>query len=239
MIDKIKHFATKEKLHTDFLEEKYWPILVDVLRHDNVKDAELSHQDRIREVRMIDKQNILRTYAITFLTYDKNDFSIADIDEKIRNWWLIGKTFRENWYIVKKNVVDVFVADIPERLRKDFHTDHAHAKTRITEFYAKTTDSKSAPVVYGIVCEVYSPDFRNPDDGINTTDLAQINPLTGTLQDSGIPRDIIWDRLDHLWKKDLRLDIYDKYTVAQQSSRPMVDMLRKRFIKYINDKIIL
>jgi hypothetical protein len=34
---------------------------------------------------MIDKDNILRTYAITFLTYDKHDKNISDIDEEIRN----------------------------------------------------------------------------------------------------------------------------------------------------------
>jgi hypothetical protein len=33
------HFPTVNKLHTDVLEEKYGPIIADVLRHDNVGES--------------------------------------------------------------------------------------------------------------------------------------------------------------------------------------------------------
>jgi hypothetical protein len=40
--------------------------------------------DRVREVRLVDKDNVLRTYAITFLTYDQSNRKIVAIDEEIR-----------------------------------------------------------------------------------------------------------------------------------------------------------
>lgn len=229
MIEKQKHFPTKEKLHTDMLEEKYWTIIGDVIRHDNFLD----NKERIREVRMIDKDNILRTYAITFLTYDKHDKNISDIDEEIRNWWLIWKTFREHNYIVKKNVIDVYIIDIPERIQKDFNTENTKAKARLTEFYTKPKNTEISPVVYGIVCEIYSPDFRNPEDWINKTDLNQINPTTGMLQDYGIARDIIWDRLDKANETNERSDFQEQYDLAKKSSIPVIKNIREKIEKHI------
>jgi hypothetical protein len=52
--------------------------------------------------------------------------------------------------------------DIPNRMQEDFKVDKTKAKARLTEFYAK--DDTHTPVIYGIVLEIYSPDFKNPDD---------------------------------------------------------------------------
>jgi hypothetical protein len=61
-------------------------------------------------------------------------------------------------------VIDVYIIDIPERIQKDFNTENTKAKARLTEFYTKPKNAENSPVVYGIVCEIYSPDFRNPED---------------------------------------------------------------------------
>jgi hypothetical protein len=228
-----EHFPVKEKLHTDILEKKYGPIHADVIRHDNVREA-LQGVERIREARLVDEQDILRTYALTFLTYDRNDEELLRVDEEIREGGLIGKTFRGNGYEIKKNVIDVFLISIPEWMRIDFHTDGEKAKARLTEFYAKKGDK--SPVVYGQVLEIYSPDFKKPEDGINEVDLVQVNPLTDTLRGSGIPADEIWARLDRASEDNEWDDVKSKYELAQKLSRPIVAGLHEKIDRYFNKK---
>lgn len=225
-----EHFPVTNKLNTDVLQAKYGKITADVLRHDNVKEIE-RWQERIREARLIDKDNILRVYALTFLTFDKNNQEIATIDEEIRLWWLIWVTFREHWYIVKKNVLDVFMMDIPDWIENDFMTTWGKAKARISEFYAKSESTH--PLIYGIVLEVYSPDFRYR---INKTDKDQINPSTWTLQDSGIPVDEIRERLDRATDKHRWDDWADRYKQAKKLSKKVVKSLHKKINKYIHNK---
>lgn len=228
-----QNFPTAEKLHTDILEQKYGPIHAEVLRHDDVSESKVG-EDRIREAKLSDKENICRTYALTFLTYDKNDKDLSAIDDKIRKGGLIGKTFREYGFIIKKNVIDVFLLDLPEWLKKDFDTNSNKAKARITEFYAKKENY--SPVIYGNVLEVYSPDFKDPKDGINDIDIRQINPMTSTLQSVGIPSDEIWSRLDDADRDDEWDDLNDKYEKAQKMSTPIINELREKINKYIFKK---
>lgn len=228
-----EHFNTTNILHTDVLQDKYWPILADVLRHDNITKSKKG-SERIREARLVDKKNILRTYALTFLTYDKNNKKIVCIDEEIRLWWLIWETFRKHGFIIKKNVLDVFIMDIPNWMKEDFKVNSNKAKARLTEFYAKSSDTN--PVIYWIVLEVYSPDFKNPEDGINQTDINQINPSTWTLQDSGIPGDEIRERLDRASETDEWNDLQERYDQAKKLSRKVVESLHKKIDKYIKNK---
>ena len=225
-----EHFPVKEKLHTDILEQKYGPIHADVIRHDNVREAK-EGVERIREARLVDGDNILRTYALTFLTYDRNDKELLQIDEEVREGGLIGKTFREHGYVIKKNVIDVFLISIPEWMKTDFHTDEENAKSRLTEFYAKKNNQ--TPVIYGQVLEIYSPDFKDPKDGINDVDKAQINPVTDMLQGSGIPTDEIWSRLDRASETNEWNDVEAKYQLAQKLSTPIVEGLHKKIQHYL------
>ncbi len=224
------HFPVKEKLHTDILEEKYGPIHADVKRHDNVQEVP-EGIERIREVRLVDGRNILRTYALTFLTYDRNDQEVLDIDEEIREGGLIGKTFRAHDYIVKKNVIDVFLIEVPDWMRRDFQTETEKAKARLTEFYAKKEGR--APVVYGQVLEVYSPDFKDPGDGINEIDRAQVNPMTDTLRAAGIPADEIWMRLDRASETNEWDDMKGRYELAQKATQPIVERLHEKIENYL------
>lgn len=232
-MDKNKHFPVINKLHTDVLQEKYWPIVSDVLRHDNVMEAKIG-SERIREARLVDKKNILRTYAVTFLTYDKNNKEIVSIDEAIRWGWLIWDTFRKHWYTIKKNVIDVFIMDIPIRMEKDFNVSSSKAKARLTEFYAKSQATN--PVIYWIVLEIYSPDFKNPKDWVNEIDINQINPSTWTLQDSWIPTDEIRARLDRAAEENEWDDLQERYTQAKELSKNIVASLHKKIKQYIDSK---
>lgn len=228
-----EHFPIINKLHTDVLQDKYGPIVADVLRHDNVTEMKKG-SERIREARLVDKDNVLRTYALTFLTYDKNNKEIVAIDEEIRSWWLIWVTFRKHWYTIKKNVIDVFIMDIPKWMEEDFKVQWNRAKARLTEFYAKSASTN--PVIYWIVLEVYSPDFKNPENGINQIDINQINPSTGTLQDSGIPIDEIRERLDRAAESNEWDDLKERYEQAQKLSKKVVESLHKKIDKYISWK---
>lgn len=229
-----EHFPVKEKLHTDILEQKYGPIHAVVLRHDNVREMKRG-AERIREARLVDENNVLRTYALTFLTYDKSNKELADIDDEIRQGGLIGKTFREHGYTVKKNVIDVFIIPIPEWMQKDFQADAEKAKARLTEFYAKKGDS--VPVIYGTVLEIYSPDFKDPEDGVNDVDRAQVNPLTDTLQGVGVPADEIWERLDRASETNEWDDLKDRYEQAEKLSQPVVQSLHEKISKYLDAKL--
>lgn len=228
-----EHFPVKDKLHTDVLEEKYGPIHAVVLRHDNVREM-ATGAERIREARLVDNNDVLRTYALTFLTYDKEDEEIAKIDDEIRQGGLIGQTFRKYGYTIKKNVIDVFIVSIPQWMRDDFQESSSEAKARLTEFYAKKDGA--TPTIYGTVLEIYSPDFKNPVDGVNEVDVNQINPLTSTLQDVGIPIDEIWKRLDRAAESNEWNDLKERYEQAGQLSQPAVQSLHNKIAEYLDNK---
>lgn len=232
-MEEKEHFPVINRLNTDVLRDRYGTILADVLRHDNVMKTKKGGV-RIREARLVDKYNILRTYALTFLSYDKNNKELVAIDDEIRLWWLIGETFREHWYVVKKNVLDVFMMNIPDWMREDFKEESNKAKARLTEFYAKSPETN--PVIYWVVLEVYSPDFKNPEDGINQADINQINPSTGSLQDSGIPTDEIRERLDRASETNEWDDLQERYDEAKKLSKMVVESLHKKINKYIENK---
>lgn len=228
-----EHFPIKDRLHTDNLEAKYGPIHADVLRHDNVREVKRG-AERIREVRLADELDILRTYALTFLSYDRGNKELADIDDEIRQGGLIGKTFRDHGYAVKKNVIDVFIMPIPSWMQDDFKESAEEAKARLTEFYAKKDES--TPVIYGTVLEIYSPDFKDPTDGINDIDVNQVNPLTSALQSVGVPADEIWERLDRAAEANEWEDLKDRYEQAQRLSQPVVQALHDKIEKYLKKK---
>jgi hypothetical protein len=229
-IPRQEHFPIKDKLHTDILEQKYGPIHAEVLRHDNVREMKKG-AERIREVRLVDKNNILRTYALTFLTYDKENVEIANIDDEIRQGGLIGQTFRKHGYTIKKNVIDVFIMQIPAKMSDDFKVGTKEAKARLTEFYAKKAGT--TPTIYGTVLEIYSPDFKNPADGVNEVDINQVNPLTGALQGVGVPIDEIWERLDRAAENNEWDDLKERYEQARQLSQPVVQSLHGKIAQYL------
>ncbi|MFA6421936.1 MAG: hypothetical protein WCV92_00830 [Candidatus Buchananbacteria bacterium] len=224
------HFPVKKKLHTDILEQKYGPIHAVVLRHDRALKNK-KKTERTREARLVDKNNILRTYALTFLTYDTNNKELVKIDDEIRQGGLIGKVFRKHGYIIKKNVIDVFIAPIPLWMKKDFAVKVKRAKYRMSEFYAKKKNL--SPVIYGIVLEIYSPDFKDPKEGINHIDRAQINPLIKNLITVGMSDEDIWKRLDKASDVNEWEDLQDKYKKARKRSQPVVQSLHKKVLKHL------
>ena len=169
----MQHFPLTEKLHTDVLEERYGAIHTKLIKHNS----------KIRESLLIDSTGIARTYALTFLSKSKGA-EIKRINSNIKKGVAIGKAFREKGYSIRKNVLDVFVITLPEWLKKEFRTNENSAKARLAEFYAKKQGTD--PVIYGVVTEVYTPDFRKA--AINAVDKLQIGAVTECLEKEGFSK---------------------------------------------------
>lgn len=165
------------------LEEKNGKIEVQVLYDDDHK----------REVLLIDKNRVARTYAITLKKNDwKQNIEIHRVNEAIKEGEGIGGAFKKRGYGIQKNVLDVYIIKLPKWLQQSFCTESKTAKARITEFMVK---KNIAIYSYGIVTEVYSPDFRKPR--INDSDRIQINIPLSVLQSLGFSKEEIWTSLEN------------------------------------------
>jgi hypothetical protein len=215
-----EHFPLIERLHTDVLEDKYGPISAKVIQHDA----------DVREVHLIDREGISRTYAITFFTHNNNtNPEVESINNEIKSGIPIGKAFREHSYNIRKNVIDVYSVKLPAWLKAEFHTDSDFAKARLSEFYAK--QQNHPPIIYGTVVEIYTPDFRGPV--INTEDISQINPSTEAFEQASISPVEIWERLGD---KNNWNDFAEQYQLAKEKSLELVNQLKQNIDNFINRK---
>lgn len=157
-------FNDNNRLHTEVLEDMYGKIEVQLLYLDK----------EIREALLMDSQYIARTYALTFKNSRiKEDKHIAGIDKLIQHGESIGKAFKHNGYQVIKNVIAVYLTDIPHWLQMAFDTNEETAKIRVSEFFVRH-NAKSEMTLYGTIAEIYSQHFRKAE--ISKPDLLQINP---------------------------------------------------------------
>ena len=211
----MEHFPLKDKLVSDDLEKKYGKISAKVLKHNS----------KIREAFLVDTRGIARTYALTFLNKKNWTKEIEMIDKEMKSGGSMGMTFRKHGYVVRKNVLDVFILDIPEWLRKSFAIKTKKAKARLSEFYAK---KYSRPFIYGAVLEVYSPDFRSAK--INPTDRKQVTAATAELEKQGFSKEDIWERIGTNGWNDAAL----KLRAARKNTRQLISSLKSKTGKVIN-----
>ena len=201
----LEPYNLHARLHVDVLREKYGRIDVQVLYDEGDK----------RAVLLMDKDHIARTYAITLKSADsRNEPGIREVNDAIRSGGGIGTAFKDFGFDIQKNVLDVYVVQLPTWLQETFRTDRKTAKARITEFMAK---KGRAVYHYGIVIEIYSPDFRKPR--INDADRAQINIPVSVLQSLGFTKEEIW--------ASLKRKIIAPYLAKLYS--PVVDEIKKAF----------
>lgn len=210
-----KHFPLEGSLHTDELGKDYGKIAARVVTNS---------PPFVRKAHLVDKKGISRTFAITFLPERFPNPAIRAIHEKIKGRKLIGETFRENGYTIRKNVLAVFVVKIPKWLQREFHLPDQTAKVRVSEFYAKRPGAK--PVIYAEVAEIYSPDFKAPR--INKFDRKQVNPPTEFLETEGFTKEQIWEKLGrgNDWS-----DARPRYEKAKARARLQQLYWRKKIIK--------
>jgi|SRR5215204_2361195 len=178
----LESYNLSAKLHIEVLQEKYGRINVQVLCDDDHK----------REVLLMDKDDIARTYALTLKKDDwKQNKEICAVNEVIKKGLGIGKAFKERGFGIQKNVLDVYIIKLPGWLQEAFFTESKTAKARITEFMVR---KDNAIYNYGIVTEIYSPDFRKPR--VNDADKAQINIPISVLQLLGFSKEEMWVSLE-------------------------------------------
>lgn len=206
----MEHFPLVDRLHTDVLEEKYGEIHSKILIHDNT----------LRLAHLVDSKEISRTFAITIFSKGWTS-DIKKINQEIKKGQPIGKAFRKHEYAIRKNVLEVYKIKIPKWLQQNFHTKENYAKARLSEFYAKKKGR--APVIYGIVVEIYSPDFRKAV--INKVDLAQKSALTEILQKKGFSKEEIWKRIGR--ENDYE-DQKQKFVAAKKESGKLEKAFKKR-----------
>jgi hypothetical protein len=129
-------------LHTDHLEQSFGPIHAEVLRHD----------DNLREVKLLDENDRLRTFAITFLSYAKNDAGIKQVDTELRHGGLLGKTFLAHGYAIQRNNLGAFALPLSAALQKEFHTSLTSMPAQVIEFCVSKDGRSFTP--YGTIIEI-------------------------------------------------------------------------------------
>lgn len=170
------------RLHTEVLQDVYGPISVQVLHDDNVT----------RKVLLTDQQNIARTYALTIKhTEWAWNKEMQAVNTAIRAGEAIGKAFKANGFLICKNIIDVYVVNLPGWLQNAFAHSSEIAKARISEFLVKKNQLFYR---YGLITEIYSPDFRNA--AVNVQDIAQINLPSGVLYDMGLAKQQVWKYIE-------------------------------------------
>jgi|GEM_PF-1161204 len=210
----MEHFPLVDRLHTDVLEEKY----------GQINSKIVVHNEKIRKAHLIDSKGISRTFAITFLAKEEWSKELNDINKEISNGSPIGKAFRKYEYAIRKNVLEVYKQKIPNWLRREFRVKDNYAKARLSEFYAKKRNLK--PVIYGLVVEIYSPDFRKPQ--INKIDNSQESALTPILEKHGFNKEEIWRRIG---RENDYGDVLDEFNMAKKESQKDIEKLKRKIEK--------
>ena len=109
---------------------------------------------------------------------------------------------------------------MPIWLKQDFDTKENYAKARLSEFYAKKRNYE--PIIYGVVIEIYSPDFRSAK--INNVDKSQISTLTECLEKQGFTKQEIWRRIgDDNNYENFKL----RYNKAKKESKKRINKIKE------------
>jgi len=178
----LEHYNLHKRLHTEVLKEKYGKIGLQVLYDDDYK----------REVLLLDEGSVARTYALTLKKSDwNNNKEMIAVNDAIKKGEGIGEAFKKRKFEIQKNILDVYIVNLPKWLQQSFRTRSKMAKARIMEFVVKKDTSIYN---YGIVTEIYSPLFRKAR--INEADKLQINIPTSVLESFGFNKEEIWTSLE-------------------------------------------
>lgn len=202
--------STVDGLLSDALKERYGPIAARVLRHDA----------REREAHLVDLDGVTRTYSVTFLSKPMPP-PLREVNEKIRAGGLMGETFRDQGFAIRKNIFDIFIVESPAWLRKAFRRKERYAWARLFEFHARK--GSAPPRQYAVLCEIFTPDFKPPL--VTPTDVSWLNPCTPALRACGVSIEEAWNQINRLEDGS---DVYGRFIEARIASLPRVFELRKK-----------
>ena len=202
--------ALIDGLLSDALKERYGPISARVLRHDASE----------REAHLVDSEGVTRTYSLTFLSRPM-PAPLRPVNEKIRGGRLMGETFRDLGFAIRKNVFDIFIVESPAWLRKAFRTKERYAWARIFEFNVRK--GASPPLLYATLCEIFTPDFKPPL--VTPTDVSWLNPCTRALLACGVSREQAWREINRL---EEGTDVNGRFVEGRIATLPYAFDLRDR-----------
>lgn len=151
------------------------------------------YQDKsAREVLQIDQRGIATLYT-TIMKNNENPPSdgIAEVERAIQQGEAVESAFRSRGFIIRKNILDVYVVSLRSWLRKEFATVECFAKARNTELIIKRGELIRN---YAMITEIYSPDLYKAE--VTEHDNTQVNFAFGTLQAAGFSKQEIWQLMD-------------------------------------------
>jgi len=155
-------------LHTSGLRDKYGDVSAEVHQHN---------QER-RVIDIIDKQKISRTHAITwFPQIDPEQDILSKARAEIKAGALIGETIKKHGFKIKKPELAKGVIEIPSWLSQKFDVPEKKAQYSIYQFIAY---SNGTATLYGVVCEIYSPDYLPLDKPLKESQTQAINDEDST-----------------------------------------------------------
>jgi hypothetical protein len=137
------------KIHTEQLNQKF----------GNIKATILESTKTIRISKLIDQKQITRTFAITKFN-SKQTIVDKNTIQKIINGNLIGKTLKNNNYIIKREIINTFTLK-SEYLQKEFHDKKDQFRADLINFLVlnnnqitKTTN-KQPYNLFAQILEIY------------------------------------------------------------------------------------
>lgn len=147
--------AVETKLHTDELELRYGKVQAVVIEHNYLR----------RVIDIVDANKVSRTHAITWFPENLQNDPLEKVRGEIKKGALVGKTFKQNDYEIFKNTLESGVVKLPTRLKLSFDNNSDYANFKIYEFWAIKENRKS---LFGVIAEIYSPDFLPVKTNLNT-----------------------------------------------------------------------
>lgn len=218
-------------LHTETLQKKYGPMHAVVLRHDeaSLKDKD---KERIREALLVDGTGITRTYALVFLDNNHAQKELSEIDKEIRAGGMIGETFRTRGYEAKRNVIDHLALPLPPWMQNHFDTQSEQAVAKILEFYVRKEES--IPARYGIILEIYSPDFMDPHEAIPANDL---KPVGAMMHKAGVPIEKLWHYIGEDAEELPNDGVRNIAEQAKEMTQTIIKSLRDRIALYFKTQM--
>jgi hypothetical protein len=152
-------FDLKGKTHVEILKVLFGDIRAVVLQqHDGTKKS--------RQVALIDRMGVLRTFATTFFSEDfLQDPKFREIEEKLREGRMIAETFQAAGYDVWRDnlYVEKVFPLIPE-MQKAFDTIASSTARVMSHFMVRPKEFPwTTPTCVGTIIEIYDPGVAPPD----------------------------------------------------------------------------
>ncbi len=156
MLAFLHHFRRKNMrpfkwLQTENLERAYGPLRCEVLIHDQF--------NRLRVIRMLDKNGTCRLLAITRLNTPAWTEEIFQIDDKIREGAFIGKAFDGAGMNPRRLLLAALTWKIPGNVKRLLGIENQRVHVWLVRLLVRGRNRKD--IAYGDIFEIYPPEVMS------------------------------------------------------------------------------